>query len=87
MGATPADLLRLVIGKAAILGALGVGLGCAAALALTRLLTGMLYGVEATDPATFSTVAVVLFAVAIAASAAPARRAMRVSPITTLRCE
>ena len=87
MGAARMDILRLLIGKAALLGALGVVLGCIAAAALTRLMAAMLYGVEATDPATFSAVAVALFTVAIAASYTPARRATRISPIATLRCE
>jgi putative ABC transport system permease protein len=87
MGAARIDILRLVIGKALLLGALGVVLGCAGAAALTRLMSGMLYGVAPTDPATFAGVALALLIVAIAASYVPARRATRVSPIATLRCE
>ena len=87
MGAARIDIIRLVIGKALLLGALGVVLGCAGAAALTRLMSGMLYGVAPTDPATFAGVALALLIVAIAASYVPARRATRVSPIATLRCE
>lgn len=87
LGATSIDILRLMIGKAALLGGLGIVIGWAAGAALTRLMSGMLYGVQAADPATFTTVALALFLVAIAASYAPARRAGRISPIATLRCE
>lgn len=87
MGATAGDIMRLVIGKAALLGGLGIAIGAIAALALTRLISGMLYGVKATDPLTFAAVAIVLFGAAIAASYTPARRATRVSPLTALRCE
>jgi predicted permease len=85
MGATAGDIMRMVIGRAALLGALGIAIGAAAALALTRLISGMLYGVKATDPLTFVTVAAVLFGAAIAASYTPARRATRVSPLAALR--
>jgi putative ABC transport system permease protein len=87
LGATRADIFRLVLGRAALLGALGIAIGCVAAAALTRFMAGMLYGVQATDPATFAAVALALFTVAIAAGFAPARRATRISPIATLRCE
>jgi len=87
MGATPLDIMRLVLGRAALLGALGIAIGTAAAVALTRLISGMLYGVKATDPLTFASVAVVLFGAALAASFMPARRATRISPLATLRSE
>jgi putative ABC transport system permease protein len=87
MGASRLDILRLVIGKAALLSAAGVGFGWTAAAGVTRLMKAMLYGVQPTDPATFSAMAVTLFVIAIAASYTPARRATRISPIATLRCE
>ncbi|MGE5568149.1 MAG: ABC transporter permease [Rhodospirillales bacterium] len=87
MGAAPSDIMRLVLGRAALLGALGIAIGTAAALALTRLISGMLYGVKASDPLTFVSVAVVLFGAALAASYTPARRATRISPLATLRSE
>jgi len=87
MGASRLDILRLVIGKAALLSAAGVGFGWTAATGVTRLMKAMLYGVQPTDPATFSAMSVTLFVIAIAASYTPARRATRISPIATLRCE
>ncbi len=87
MGATAGDIMRMVIGKAALLGGLGIAIGAVAALGLTRLISGMLFGVKATDPLTFGCVAAVLFGAAIAASYTPARRATKVSPLTALRCE
>ncbi|HTT63474.1 MAG TPA: ABC transporter permease [Bryobacteraceae bacterium] len=87
LGASGAAILRMVLGKAVLLGGLGVLIGATAAIALTRLIASMLYGVEASDPLTFLTVAVLLFAVAVGASYAPARRATRVSPLTALRVE
>jgi putative ABC transport system permease protein len=87
LGASRSDILRMVLGQAVLLGALGVLIGSAAALALTRLIASMLYGVEASDPLTFIVVALLLFAVAVGATYAPARRATRVSPLTALHTE
>jgi ABC-type antimicrobial peptide transport system permease subunit len=70
-----------------VLGALGVLIGSAAALGLTRLLAGILYGVKPADPPTFAAVGLLLFAITIGASCGPARRATRVSPVTALRSE
>jgi putative ABC transport system permease protein len=85
LGADPRSVVRLVVGGALGLAAAGVLLGLVGALAGTRLLSGLLFGVEATDPVTLVTVSTVLFAVAALASYLPARRAVRVDPNVALR--
>jgi len=87
LGARRWDVLRLVLSHSAQMAVLGVLIGVAASLALTRLMSKMLYGVSATDPITFFAVAIILTCVALAASYLPARRAMRVDPIVALRYE
>ena len=87
LGAGRSDVLRLVVGEGARLAVLGVAIGVAASLVITRLLSSLLFGVNATDPVTFSAVAVVLSAVALLASYIPARRAMRLDPNIALRYE
>jgi putative ABC transport system permease protein len=87
LGATPADIVAMVLRQGARLAALGVVLGLAGALALTRFLRTLLFGIAPTDPVTLGAVAVVLVAVALAACFVPARRAVRVDPITALRAE
>ncbi|HUI40415.1 MAG TPA: ABC transporter permease [Terriglobia bacterium] len=87
LGARGGEVLRLVVGQGLKLTLLGVGLGVAGALALTRFLASLLYGVRPTDPATFAAVCLLIVAVALAASYIPARRATRVDPIVALRCE
>ena len=87
LGARPADVLRLVVGRAAFLAVLGVALGITGAWALTRLLSGLLWGVATNDPATFVLTPLLLIAAALAASYIPARRAMRVDPMVALRSE
>jgi putative ABC transport system permease protein len=79
--------LRLIVGQGIRLTAIGIALGLAGALAATRALSSLLYGVGATDPATFVSVPLVLAAVGLAACYIPARRAAKVDPIAALRCE
>lgn len=87
VGAGPESVMRMVVGQGAALAALGVACGIFAALALTRFLSGMVYGVATTDPITFVGVATVLLAVAALASWVPARRAVRLDPMVALREE
>ena len=87
LGAQPQDILRLILGRGGKLAGVGVAIGLAAALGLTRLMTSMLYGVGATDPLTFTGVAILLTLVALAACYIPARRATRVDPVVALRYE
>jgi ABC-type antimicrobial peptide transport system permease subunit len=87
LGARQKDVLRLVLWQGTRLALLGVAIGLAAALTLTRLITRLLYGISATDPATFAGLATVLIAVAVAACWIPARKAMRVDPVVALRYE
>lgn len=85
LGAGRADLLLLFVGQGARLVAAGLGLGIAAALLLTRLLSGLLFGVAPSDPLTFLVAASLLGAVGLAACWMPARRAALVNPLTALR--
>jgi predicted permease len=87
LGAERLDVLRMVLGQGTKMALAGVGIGLAAALGLTRLMTRMLFGVSPRDPITFLGVGAVLALVALAACYLPARRAMRVDPMTALRHE
>jgi ABC-type antimicrobial peptide transport system permease subunit len=87
MGATAANVLKLVVGRAMWMVVAGSVLGIGVALGLTRFLTALLFGVGATDPVTYVSLTSVLVAVALVASVLPAKQATRVDPLTTLRSE
>jgi putative ABC transport system permease protein len=87
VGAQPRQVLLLVLKQGLFLTVLGVIVGLAAAFALTRLLSGLLFGVEAVDVSTFTTIAVFLVLVSLLACYLPARRAMRIDPLRALRYE
>jgi predicted permease len=86
-GARPGDVMRLVVGRGAVLAGIGIGVGIVTSLALTRLLSNLLYGVTSTDPAAYVAGALILAASVLAASWLPARRAGRIDPAATLRAE
>ena len=87
LGARRADVLRMVIGQGMLLTIAGITLGVLGALALSRVMSSLLYEVNAADPLTFVVIAAVLTGVALAASFVPAFRATRVDPLTALRYE
>jgi len=87
LGATRQDLFRLVVGQGLRLPAIGVAAGLAGAFVVTRLIEHLLFQVSPTDPMTFCGVGVLLMAVALVACWIPARRATRIDPIASLRCE
>jgi putative ABC transport system permease protein len=87
MGAGRSQVLRLIVRRGVALAAIGIAVGLAAALALSRLVRGLLYDVTATDPVTYAMVPALLLVVAVIASLVPAWRAVRVSPLVALRSE
>jgi putative ABC transport system permease protein len=87
LGAQRSVVMRLMLGEGMRMALVGVAIGVALALGLTRLMTSQLYAVSATDPITFTGVAVILIGVALFACYIPARRAMRVDPMVALRYE
>jgi putative ABC transport system permease protein len=87
VGASPLNIVSLVLKKGMGLTLLGIGIGLAASFALTRLMSSLLFGVNASDPLTFIAVPLVLAAVALVACLIPARRAMKVDPMIALRYE
>jgi putative ABC transport system permease protein len=87
LGAQSADVLRLFINQGMAVVLLGLGLGLLGAFALTRVMRGLLFGVGATDPLTFASVALLLSLIAMLACYLPARRAARLDPLLALRHE
>jgi putative ABC transport system permease protein len=87
LGAQPRQVFQLVTGQGLRLALLGVGIGCVASIALTRVLRSFLYDVSALDPITYLSVAAVLVSVGLLASYLPARRATKVDPLIALRYE
>jgi ABC-type antimicrobial peptide transport system permease subunit len=87
LGGAPRDVLRLVVGQGMRLAVVGLGLGIAAALASTRLMNKLLFGIRPNDPVTFVTITLLLVGVALVATWIPARRAIRTDPTTALRTE
>ena len=87
LGAQRKRILLMILGQGARLAGTGIGIGIAAAFATTRLMARFLYGVQPTDPATFTAVSLLLIAIAMLASYLPARRAVRVDPMKAMRQE
>ncbi len=85
LGAKPARVLRLFLGKGLVLAGLGVGLGVTLSIALTRFLQALLPGISPTDPVTFASVSVLALTISALAAFIPARRATRIAPATALR--
>ncbi|HSE37168.1 MAG TPA: FtsX-like permease family protein, partial [Blastocatellia bacterium] len=87
LGARGTDVLGMVVKRGVILASAGIGVGLIGSIALTRLMSSLLYGVSATDPLTFVVIPIVLAAVALGACFVPASRATKVDPMIALRYE
>ena len=85
LGARRDEVVSLILRGAGVLALVGVGAGVAGALALSRFLSSQLYGITATDPATYAALALLLVGIVLIASYVPARRATRVDPVTALQ--
>ncbi len=87
LGAQTSDVLRLIVGHGLALSLTGVAIGLVASFALTRLMSGLLFGISATDPLTFVSISLLLISIGFVASWIPARRATKVDPLVALRYE
>ena len=87
LGARKIDVLKLILGQAVMLAALGVGIGLVLALGATRVISKLLFGVNSADPLTFAATALLILVIALAASLIPALRAIKVDPMVALRYE
>ena len=87
LGARKNDVLTLILGQAVGLAALGIGIGLVLSLAAMRVISKLLFGVNAADPLTFAATALLILVVAVAASLIPALRAIKVDPMVALRYE
>jgi len=87
LGAQTRDVLRLIVGQGMTTALVGVAVGLAGALGLTRLMMSLLFGVTPTDPLTFIAIPLILIGVALVACVVPARRAARVDPMEAVRYE
>ena len=87
LGATPGRILKLVVSKGMAMAFSGLALGLVGAFAFTRLMSNLLFGVRATDPATFAAISLLLIFIALLASYIPAQRAAKVDPVVSLRYE
>lgn len=87
IGAGRGEVLKLILGLAVMLAAIGITGGLVTALAVTRFAANLLYGISPADPLTFTSIPVMLLAVALAAGYFPARRATRIDPMIALRSE
>jgi putative ABC transport system permease protein len=85
LGAGHSQIVRLVVGQALLLGAIGLGIGLVAAFLLTHLMSRLLFGIGPSDPATFGIVSLIMLATVLLASYVPGRRAARVDPVIALR--
>jgi putative ABC transport system permease protein len=87
LGAPQREVLRLIVREGMMVGAIGIGVGLVAALALSRILASLVFDVPVRDPLTYAAVAIALALVALAACVIPARKASRVDPMIALRCD
>jgi ABC-type antimicrobial peptide transport system permease subunit len=85
LGATRGRILRSIVSSGALLSTIGIAIGLAASVALSRTIEGFIWGVSPVDPLTFAMVAIVLLVVTVLASTVPALRAVRLNPVSALR--